>query len=523
MAMDARPIFLDMVHNNPGEEPFVTRYNDPTVLRDLGCTGKVFELFEAAQFGVDWSATDPEVFPVGSKERAWVDAKAEELTRFYDATKAAGLQVFCHTDMVILPKRLVQLRGLKHPGDLSDPATVQAVRDLLAGIFARFPQVDGLVIRIGETYLQGAPYHMGAIDNKTDPQRTIIPLMNLLRDEVCVKRGKQVIFRSWYSFDVDLAKYRAVSDGVEPHPNLVIVVKHCEGDFHRGNPFSKVLGQGRHRQLVEIQCQREYEGKGAYPNYVMNGVIEGFEEHVGQPGASLTALWKNPLTAGVSTWSRGGGWRGPYLTNEFWCSVNMAVLAQWLRAPGQGEAAAFRTYAASLGLDEAGIADFRTLCLDSAAAILRGRRSTKPALVDTWWTRDQYIELPKVPQDPADRALVLSERDAAVTLWEGIVARADRLRFADPATTTYVRTSSRYGLHLYRIYQASWHLVAVGKDGDATERQRWIAAYDAAWKDLRTLKEEHPECATLYEAKGFTINGRGKPGIGAFVDTLRKP
>lgn len=73
-------------------------------------------------------------------------------------------------------------------------------------------------------------------------------------------------------------KYQYISDQVEPHPNLVIAIKHCEGDFHRGNPFSKVLGLGRHQQLVEVQCAREYEGKGAYPNYIARGVIEGFEE-----------------------------------------------------------------------------------------------------------------------------------------------------------------------------------------------------------------------------------------------------
>jgi hypothetical protein len=105
--------------------------------------------------------------------------------------------------------------------------------------------------------------------------------MNLLREEVCVRQGKQLLFRSWYSFCTDLGTYLAVSDGVEPHPNLLIVVKHCEGDFHRGNPFSKVLGQGRHRQLIEVQAQREYEGKGAYPNDIAHGLIDGFEEHAG--------------------------------------------------------------------------------------------------------------------------------------------------------------------------------------------------------------------------------------------------
>ena len=62
-------IILDMVHNNPGEEPFDTHYNDPKLVKQLGYTGKVFELFESAQFGIDWSSVDRELFPAGSDER----------------------------------------------------------------------------------------------------------------------------------------------------------------------------------------------------------------------------------------------------------------------------------------------------------------------------------------------------------------------------------------------------------------------------------------------------------------------
>lgn len=29
--------------------------------------------------------------------------------------------------------------------------------------------------------------------------------------------------------------------------------------------------------MIKIEVSREYEGKGAYPNYIVNGVIEGFE------------------------------------------------------------------------------------------------------------------------------------------------------------------------------------------------------------------------------------------------------
>lgn len=511
-------IRLDMVHNNPGEAPFATHYNDPKLLKELGYTGKVFELFEAAQFGVDWSTVDPEVFPAHSPDRQWVDHKAAELERLYNETKAAGLEVYCHTDMVVLPKRLVERRHLgDRLGDLSVPETQELLRVLIRQMFTRFPQLDGLVVRIGETYLQGAPYHTGKISRKTDAQATIIPLLNLLREEVCVKRGKKLLFRSWLAFDTDLTAYKAVSAGVEPHENLFIVVKHCEGDFHRGNPFSKVLGVGRHRQIVEVQCQREYEGKGAYPNYIANGVIEGFEEHRQSPIRSVRQLWANPLICGVFTWSRGGGWEGPYLENELWCDLNVFVLARWAQQPNRTEADIFTEFARErLRLKDTDAQIFRQLALLSAAAVYRGKRSTQND-INPIWSRDHFIGVPPLPSAADARARVLAEKDEAVTDWERILQWADAVQLPDTATNEYLRVSSHYGLYLYRIYQAGFHLAALDSQRDRDAIDRWLAVYDGAWADLRRLKANHSSCATLYDDIGF----RDRPGIGQMVNKLR--
>lgn len=158
-------------------------------------------------------------------------------------------------------------------------------------MFDQFPDLDGLVVRIGgETYLHDAPYHQGAIENKKSPEKTIIPLMKILKEEICEKRNKQLIFRTWIAFDKNIKDYLEVSDAIEPHDNLVISIKHCEGDFHRSNAFSKVIGQGRHRQIIEVQSAREYEGKGAYPNYIANGVIDGFEEHASMPKEQINSI-----------------------------------------------------------------------------------------------------------------------------------------------------------------------------------------------------------------------------------------
>jgi hypothetical protein len=59
-----------------------------------------------------------------------------------------------------------------------------------------------------------------------------------------------------------------VTDAVEPHPLLYMSVKHVQLDFWRYSAFNPCLGIGRHAQIVEVECQREYEGKGAHPNCV---------------------------------------------------------------------------------------------------------------------------------------------------------------------------------------------------------------------------------------------------------------
>lgn len=508
-------VLLDMVHNNPGEKPFVTHYNDPALLTSLGYKGKVYELFEGAQFAIDWASVDPDVFPPGSPGRAWVDAKAAELDKLYSETKAKGLAVYCHTDMVVLPKALVEKAQIEKTfGEITSPDTQKYLRAAVQQMFKRFPQLDGLVIRIGETYLNGAPFHTGQVKGRDNPQGTVIPLMQLLREEVCEKLNKKIIFRSWLSFDTNVEKYLTVSNGVEPHPNLYIVVKHVEGDFFRGNAFSKVLGIGRHPQLVEVQCQREYEGKGAYPNYVARGVIEGFEEH---PGLSIRKTWANPMIIGMFTWSRGGGWGGPFITNELWCDLNVYVLSKWAQAPTRGEEEIFHDYATgTLKLTPPNAALFRELCLLTPDAVYRGTRSTHNDIA-TGWTRDSTIGKPRIPKESEKLQRVLDEKVQAVQMWTHIVDLAGRIEFPDAATKEYVLTSCRYGLYLYQIYDDGYHLTALGPGGDKAELQRLLAHYDQSWADYRKLKEDHPSCGTLYSDTGSPL----LPGIKKTVEEIR--
>ncbi len=494
---------LDMVHHNPGEPLYQTKYNDPEVLREMGYNGKVYFLFDSPMLAINWESVDKNILPKGSVEREWVDNKAIRVSHLLDSCKMVGLSTWAMSDLILFPKRLIELYGIEQSfGDPQLPQIQKLLRAQIAEMFDQFPNLDGIVVRIGETYLHDAPYHVGKIDNKNSAEQTIIPLMELLREEICVKHNKRLIFRTWESFDRNLESYMEVSEAVEPHPNMTIGIKHCEGDFHRSNPFSRVIGQGRHRQIVEVQCAREYEGKGAYPNYVANGVIEGFEEHATMPEGSISSLrefahTKPQLFAGIWTWTRGGGWEGPYINNELWCDLNAWVMAQWARTPQLSEEIIFNRYATQrLGLMGDDISKFRRLALLSTDAVIRGRNTVEGDMF-TWWTRDEGIGWPQIkPKDNLER--VLTQKDESIKMWQQIVELSESIKWSDKATRDHAISSCYYGLHLYEIYRAVVNIAVAEHRGDRASIDRWIKEYDRAWTKYNSLPSTYPNISTLY-------------------------
>ncbi|MFA5689160.1 MAG: hypothetical protein WC959_08440 [Kiritimatiellales bacterium] len=503
-------LILNMVHHNPGEAPYESIYNDPEFLKRRGYNGEVFFLFESPLLAISWETVDPNFFPTGSAEKKWMDAKRAAILKKHDACRRAGIDVYAQGDLVLLPTKLIEREQIRDVfGDPRHPRVQELLKIQIAETFDQFPALDGLVVRIGETYLHDAPFHSGAIHDKWSAAETIIPLAQLLREEVCARRNKKLIFRTWLSFDRNLETYLNISAAVEPHPDFIFAVKHCENDFHRATAFSEIIGKGRHPQLIEVQCAREYEGKGAYPNYVMNGVIEGFEEHVKTAPENFNSLrefaGETPeMFAGIWTWCRGGGWDGPYISNELWTDLNAYVVSQWGQNPAQSEAEIFNRYAAGeLKLNATDIQKFRRLCLLSAAAVVRGRNSTFGDM-EVWWTRDQGIAWPGVEmwaeanKSPEAIRRNLKQKDESVEIWKEIVALAEEIQWADAATKEFAIASSLYGLHLYEIYRALIYMADASTRGDANDIRRRICAYDDAWAAYQKLPETYPSCATLY-------------------------
>lgn len=545
---------LDMVHHNPGEPPFESAFLNPAHLVDYGFNGQVFKHINCI---ATYAATGVDCFPEGSADRVWLDGFTLGIAREIAAAKTAGLKVFYHIDLFVMPKRLVEhfRNEICDPESgrilLDRPKTLDLHRVLFDEFCARFPEVDGYIIRVGETYLMDTPFHTGngpiprtgpswtpeylyaetlagcePADARWTPAQVeaYVSLLGFLREELCVKQGKQVFFRTWDIFPdklhARLDHYLEVTDRIEPHPKLAFSIKHTALDFWRHVKVNECLTRGNHPQIIEVQCQREYEGKGAYPNYVMDGVINGFEENRVRIG--LSNLIGNPKILGVYSWSRGGGWYGPYITNELWPDLNSYVLARFVSDPSGDEEQFFREYASDrLGLTGDDIGNFRELCLLSARAVLKGRQCAsfdtlldESVLPTACWMRDDRLggrdQLGLVLQTLADHGEMdeaLAEKAEAVRIWERIVDIANKIKWPPGADGEFVKVSSFYGLLLFRIVHRGWRVMIKGfRDDDPVALSDAIRSYDESWIDYRKLAAS-PQCPSLYLGEYFSLPG----------------
>ncbi len=545
---------LDMVHVNPGEGETNTIFNNPEYLKSFGNNGMVG--MWSVNCAITYDNFEQEIVPTGSDEREWIERRAEWIDTKIAACDKAGIDVYAFTDVFVAPKSIWDKYGEQmgsenssshatlvgaNVGNARNPSIqLEMVRRVLEaqvdGIFERFPSMDGLVTRFGETYLHDTPFHMGGHVIRRG-ERCIedhIVLLNLLRELVCVKHGKRLIYRTWDFGGLHTRPeyYKAVTEVIEPHKNLVFSIKYTQGDFHRNRPFNATIGLGAHPQIIEVQCQREYEGKGAHPNYVARGAIEGFPEVANREGQlnTLQEFSTHPNFAGLWTWTRGGGWKGPYITNELWCELNYYVFTKWGLNPERNEEDIFNDYSykvLKLNVDDA--VRFRKIALLSESGVLHGRLSTVIAGFDPWWIRDQFMGGVDIPTSDGsggnwgrlrqdfdkiiDAGLTqkaIEEKDTCIDIWCEIEALSKQINSGSEDFQDYIRVSSTYGRIKYDIIRQAWIVMLKGMEGERSgtyDKEAILSAkakYDALWVEFTELKANNEQCATLYLPNSFT-------------------
>lgn len=503
-----------MVHNNPGEPPFQSQFNDPSFLKSWGYTGQAPRTF--FQAAITYDHFDRSVLPAGSTERGWSEKLGTRLDALLNAAAAAEIPVYPFTDVLVVPRSLMEKYGseMRDGRNLSilKPRTEEVFRAQIAGIFERFPSLGGLTVRFGETYLQDTPYHVGGSPAASIEEHQA--MVRVLREEVCVKRNKVVIYRTWeptwgydgVSLHTNEVAYLELTDPIEPHPNLLFGIKHAGDDFLRKVPFNATLGVGRHRQIVEISCsQAGCYGKNAHPYYLGEGVINGWEEM--HPKKGVRDLVGSPLLGGVWTWSRGDGWAGPYTPNEFWVKLNAWVICQFGQQPNRAESEIFTDYTRNvLKLPPEEALRFRELCLLATSATFHAQQS---ALFDVspFWCRDEYLTaLDVFPVVNRSYAAVggipalLAEKARAVADWKRVEQLSREIHLADPQDQEFLHVSSTYGRIKIAVIQQIWiiQILAQSPRLDKEAMRGALAAYDALRAEWQDLKNRYACCPTLY-------------------------
>jgi hypothetical protein len=243
-----------------------------------------------------------------------------KFARFFDMLRGEfGLRVYLTSDVLPMTPALSEALG----GDSDLLETYY--RNLVCGVLDDFPQLTGLILRIGES--DG--------NDVKDPIRTRLHLRSageanrLLRGLLpeFEKRGKDLIFRTWTvgAHRIgDLIWHRDTLDktleGLDS-PNLIVSMKHGESDFFRYLPLNRSFFRVKQRKLLELQARREYEGAGEYPSFI-GWDCERFAAELSQAENIV----------GISVWCQTGGWhrfrRRAYLEpglRDIWIRLNITA------------------------------------------------------------------------------------------------------------------------------------------------------------------------------------------------------
>ena len=181
--------------------------------------------------------------------------------------KSDGIKAYFFVDLLVFPTPVLAAWQNATTGDGKTVAWNDATRQLLKVLvqetFARFPGCDGWIVRTGETYTYDTPYHVGNTPNPGKTAEVWVDFIKFLRDEVCAGQGKDLFFRGWDNWPSTADYYQQMTDQIEPHSQLYFSIKHSAGDFTRPAQWNPQLGVGKHAQIVEVELQREYEGKAS--------------------------------------------------------------------------------------------------------------------------------------------------------------------------------------------------------------------------------------------------------------------
>lgn len=433
---------------NPGEPAVESRYNDPTELHRLGYNAAV--LFETTILS---GVASPEVV-VNSELRRFVQTTIDNITRTIDEANQAGMQVYLFCDLLVLARDLVDrnvsaLTCKNRPGTLC-PASDLAFKhafDALHSMLERWPKAAGVVLRFGDTDAQRMPHLVGNdIYTPHCPRCSqfgradrVVHVLSKAHDLVVNRFGKRLIARAWNVRPQGMHDApeltRRIAERLPGDPDddrFMLSFKFTQTDFWRYQPWNEAsLVCGGRPVIYELQCQREFEGKGGIPNWQVPLWRDGYPETREKSSVhGLGEASEKVNFAGLLAWVRGGGWGGPFIRDETWIDANVYAVPKLADEPTlEPEAIAMQWVTDRLGIDDAEVVKVIIRILEHSPEVVRqafyiGPFATNKA--DAWhpaadWIQDDMLDassawrmIQRLPESQLDT--VVSEKEAAADL-----------------------------------------------------------------------------------------------------------
>jgi hypothetical protein len=220
----------------------------------------------------------------------------EKFSRFFDILHTEFcLQIYLTTDVLPITAAVEAALG----GDtrkLDD-----YYQTLVRSVLDDFPQLAGLIVRIGESDGHDVEDPIRTQLHLTSAKETNRLLKLLLPD--FENRGRNLILRTWtvgaHRIGDLIWHSGTLADAFKgiDSPNFIVSMKHGESDFFRYLPLNRAFFSVQHQKIIEMQARREYEGAGEYPSFIGRD-CERFSREL--------ATAKNMV--GMSVWCQTGGW-----------------------------------------------------------------------------------------------------------------------------------------------------------------------------------------------------------------------
>ena len=244
----------------------------------------------------------------------------QEFRHLFLLLKQQDLAIYLTMDVLSLTPRLK--RKL-----FGDERRINAfLAELLEGLLQDFPEISGVIMRIGESDGRDVKDQFRSELSVRTPEQLNRLLETLL--PIFERGGRHLILRTWTvgAYPVgDCIWHRDTLarslEGINS-PAFILSMKYGESDFFRYLPLNPQFFATKVQKMIELQARREYEGCGEYPSFV-GGDYEQYARELRQA--------KNLV--GISVWCQTGGWvpfrRLAFLDDQaLWTEINAFVCLQ---------------------------------------------------------------------------------------------------------------------------------------------------------------------------------------------------